>query len=989
MGSDNEKKFADVSSWVSFPKMETETLEFWTDQDIFGKLRRQNAGRTPFVFLEGPPTANGMPHVGHALGRSIKDVYLRHKAMSGFDVIPWKGGWDCHGLPVEIEVEKELGLRSKKEIVEYGIDKFNLRCRDSVMRYEDIWKKMSQRLGFWIDMEDPYITMKTPYIESVWWSLKTMYEKGLLEKGHYIVPYCPRCGTPLSSHEVAQGYKDVKELSVTLKFKLAEYDEAKLGQNAFILAWTTTPWTLPGNVALAVGKDINYAVVEQNGEKLILAADLVEQVLEGEYEMLGLMKGSELVGWKYHPLFDFMDLREDGKKAYEVVAADFVTTAEGTGVVHTAVMYGEDDYNLGMKVGLPARHTVDTEGKFNELVSMWQGKFVKKPGLDLEIAIHLHDNNRLYKKANYLHSYPFCWRCDSPLLYYGLDSWFVRMSRLRKELMDNNEKITWKPEHLKDGRFGNFLEEVKDWALSRNRFWGTPLPVWNCKCGKQICVGSFDELGKLAGGLPADFEPHRPWVDNIDVKCPDCGARMERETYVIDTWYDSGSAPFAQFHYPFENQEMFKRAFPADFITEALDQTRGWFYTLLAVNTCVFGETPYKKCLTQGLMLNEEGAKMSKSKGTALDPFKIYDEWGADALRLALFSTPCWASSKFSELALKEAKSKVMTTLWNVYVFYVNNANLDGFDPADSVESEALLDRWIISRQNTVIGEIDEAMEDLEAHRAVRAIFEFVDDLSNWYLRRSRRRFWSGEDPKEKLAAHSTLYSVLCDSSRMLAPFTPFMADAMYRNLVTGKGGRAKESVHLDSFPKYSPDASDRALEEEMDLVKNIAEAGRNARQTSGVRLRQPLARAIVVTEAEVSHPEEDIQILMDELNVKAMEFVKSKPESAEGMAMAEGKGFTVLMDMHMTPELEREGMARDIVRRIQSLRKDMDLQYDRTVEMGIEGDAEVLQAMDEHRDYISQETLAVKVVQGEVPGGTAGEWDILGKKLKVWLLAV
>lgn len=989
MGSDNEKKFADVSSWVSFPKMETETLEFWTDQDIFGKLRRQNAGRTPFVFLEGPPTANGMPHVGHALGRSIKDVYLRHKAMSGFDVIPWKGGWDCHGLPVEIEVEKELGLRSKKEIVEYGIDKFNLRCRDSVMRYEDIWKKMSQRLGFWIDMEDPYITMKTPYIESVWWSLKTMYEKGLLEKGHYIVPYCPRCGTPLSSHEVAQGYRDVKELSVTLKFKLAEYDEAKLGQNAFILAWTTTPWTLPGNVALAVGNDISYAIVEQNGEKLILASELVEQVLEGEYEMLGLMKGSELVGWKYHPLFDFMDLREEGKKAYEVVAADFVTTAEGTGVVHTAVMYGEDDYNLGMKVNLPARHTVDTEGKFNELVSMWQGKFVKKPGLDLEIAIHLHDNNRLYKKANYLHSYPFCWRCDSPLLYYGLDSWFVRMSRLRKELMDNNEKITWKPEHLKDGRFGNFLEEVKDWALSRNRFWGTPLPVWNCKCGKQICVGSFEELGKLAGGLPADFEPHRPWVDNIEVKCPDCGGRMERETYVIDTWYDSGSAPFAQFHYPFENQEMFRRAFPADFITEALDQTRGWFYTLLAVNTCVFGETPYRKCLTQGLMLNEEGAKMSKSKGTALDPFKIYDEWGADALRLALFSTPCWASSKFSELALKEAKSKVMTTLWNVYVFYVNNANLDGFDPAESVESEALLDRWIISRQNTVIGEIDDAMEDLEAHRAVRAIFEFVDDLSNWYLRRSRRRFWSGEDPKEKLAANSTLYSVLCNSSRMLAPFTPFMADAMYRNLVKGKGADAKESVHLDSFPKYSPDASDRALEEEMDLVKNIAEAGRNARQTSGVRLRQPLARATVVTAAEVSHPEEDIQILMDELNVKAMEFVKEKPETAEGMAMAEGKGFTVLMDMTMTPELEREGMARDIVRRIQSLRKDMDLQYDRTVEMGIEGDAEVLQAMDEHRDYISQETLAVKVVRGEVPCGTAGEWDILGKKLKVWLLAV
>lgn len=986
MGSDNEKRFADVSSWVNFPKMETETLEFWNQQEIFRKLRAQNAGKTPFVFLEGPPTANGMPHVGHALGRGIKDVYLRHKAMSGFDVIPWKGGWDCHGLPVEIEVEKELGLKSKKDIVSYGIDKFNLRCRDSVMRYEDVWKRMSQRLGFWIDMEEPYITMKTPYIESVWWSLKIMYDKGLLEKGHYIVPYCPRCGTPLSSHEVAQGYKDVKELSVTLKFKLSEYDEKRLGQNAFILAWTTTPWTLPGNVALAVGNDINYAIVEQNGEKLILAMDLLEQVLEGDYEMLGVLKGSEMVGWKYHPLFDFMDLREEGKKAYEVVAADFVTTAEGTGVVHTAVMYGEDDYNLGMKVGLPARHTVDTEGKFNELVSMWQGKFVKKPGLDVEIAVHLHENNRLYKKANYLHSYPFCWRCDSPLLYYGLDSWFVRMSRLRKEMMDNNEKITWKPEHLKHGRFGNFLDELKDWALSRNRFWGTPLPVWNCECGKQVCVGSFEELGKLAGGLPADFEPHRPWVDNLDVKCPDCGARMERETYVIDTWYDSGSAPFAQFHYPFENQELFKRSFPADFITEALDQTRGWFYTLLAVNTCVFGETPYKKCLTQGLMLNEEGAKMSKSKGTALDPFKIYDEWGADALRLALYSTPCWASSKFSDAALKEAKSKVMTTLWNVYVFYVNNANLDGFNPADSVESEALLDCWILSRQNTLLGEMEDGMESLEVHRSVRAIFEFVDDLSNWYLRRSRRRFWSGEDQKDKLAANSTMHKVLCNASKMLAPYTPFMAEALYRNLV-GKMPGAKESVHLDSFPVYSPEATDLELENEMRLVINIAEAGRNARQTSGVRLRQPLAKAIVVTSETISHLEEDTQILMDELNVKDLAFTKVPPGSTEGMATAEGKGFVVHMDMNITPELEREGIARDIVRRIQSLRKDMDLQYDRTVKMGIDGDPEVLKAMDEHMEHITRETLSIEVVNGEIPGGTAGEWDILGKKLKVWLL--
>ncbi|MBA3044818.1 MAG: isoleucine--tRNA ligase [Candidatus Thermoplasmatota archaeon] len=985
MGNDNEKKFADASSWVSFPKMEAEMLEFWNRNDIFGKLRAGNAGKTPFVFLEGPPTANGMPHVGHALGRAIKDVYLRHMAMSGFDVIPWKGGWDCHGLPVEIEVEKELGLRSKKDIIEYGIDKFNLRCRDSVMRYEDIWKKMSQRLGFWIDMDDPYITMKTPYIESVWWSLKTIYEKGLLEKGHYIVPYCPRCGTPLSSHEVAQGYKDVKELSLTLKFKLAEYDDAKLGPNAFILAWTTTPWTLPGNVALAVGKDINYAIVEQNGERLILASDLLETIIEGEYEMLGMLKGSEMVGWKYQPLFDFMDLREEGKKAYEVVAADFVTTAEGTGVVHTAVMYGEDDYNLGMKIGLPARHTVDTEGKFNELVSLWQGKFVKKKGLDVEIAVHLHDNNRLYKKANYVHSYPFCWRCDSPLLYYGLDSWFVRMSRLRTEMMANNETITWKPEHLKYGRFGNFLEELKDWALSRNRFWGTPLPVWNCACGHQLCVGSFEELGKLAGGLPENFEPHRPWVDEIDVKCPKCQARMERETYVIDTWYDSGSAFFAQFHYPFENEEMFKRAFPADFITEALDQTRGWFYTMLAVGTSVFNEAPYKKCLTQGLMLNEDGAKMSKSKGTALDPFKIYDEWGADALRLALYTTPCWASSKFSDATLKEAKSKVMTTLWNVYVFFVNNANLDGFDPADAVKSEALLDRWIVSRQNSLAGEIGRAMEDLEVHRAVKAIFEFVDELSNWYLRRSRRRFWSGEDPAEKLAAYSTLYKVLCQTSKLLAPFTPYMADALYQNLAVGHLPDAKESVHLDSFPTYDESMTDRALEDEMKLIIDIAEAGRNARQTSGVRLRQPLSEAFAVTEREFQNREEAIQILEDELNVKEM-FIGPEPPVRE-LASAEGKGFKVYIETHITKELKLEGISRDVVRRIQSLRKEMDLKYDQTVKMGVDGDDEILEAMKLFRDYITGETLAVEVVQGELEGGKPGEWKILDMTLKVWLL--
>ena len=981
MAVNGESVFEKVSSFVNLAEMEEVLLQFWTEKDIFAKLRAKNAGGEPYVFLEGPPTANGVPHVGHTRGRALKDVYLRHRAMSGFDVIPWKGGWDCLGLPVEIEVEKALGLKSKKDILEYGIDRFNSNCRESVMKYEDVWKKMSERLGFWIDMEKPYITMEDNYIESVWWSLKILYDKGLLDKGHYIVPYCPRCGTPLSTHEVAQGYRDVKELSVTLKFKLAESYEP-MGANGFILAWTTTPWTLPGNVALAVGEDILYAVVEQKGERYVLANDLLDQVMEGEYELLGTIPGLQMLGWKYEPLFDFMDLREEGKKAYEVVAGDFVTTEEGTGVVHTAVMYGEDDYDLGMAIGLPARHTVDTEGKFNELVGPWQGRFVKEEGFDVEIAIHLYDHNRLYRKANYTHSYPFCWRCESPLLYYGLDSWFVRMSRLRAEMMANNDMIRWKPEHLKDGRFGNFLEEAKDWALSRNRFWGTPLPVWNCDCGKQVCIGSMDELKQLVEELPEDFELHRPWVDDVDVKCPDCQGRMTREPYVIDTWYDSGAAPFAQFHHPFENSELFDRAFQADFITEALDQTRGWFYTLLALNTAVFGKTPYLSCLTQGLMLNDEGLKMSKSKGTAVDPFEIFSEQGADALRLAFFSTPCWASSKFSNDSLKEAKSKVLSTLWNVYVFFVNNANLDGFRPSDSVESNNLLDRWILSRQRTTLTGIEEGLADLEVHRSTRAIFEFIDDLSNWYLRSSRKRFWSGDDPEGKLAAHSTLYRVLCDTAVMLAPFTPFLAEALHQNLVVGRRSDAKESVHLEPYPERKE--MDKALEEEMKLVRSIAEAGRNLRQSSGIKLRQPLGKVLLQVETALNFPEQSLSLLKDELNVKCISLTKSVPE---GMAVSEGRDFKLFMDMTITPELRREGIARDAVRRVQSLRKDMDLQYDQMIEIGFDGDDEIVQAMDEHGKYIAKETQAVSMTRGEIPGGTKGEWKRSGQQLLVWII--
>ena len=987
MGSETDKIFADVPSFVSFPKQEEEMLAYWKENDTFGKLRSKNIGNDKFIFLEGPPTANGLPHIGHSAGRAIKDVFLRYHAMKGFHVFPWKGGWDCHGLPVEIGVEKELGLKSKKDVVEFGIAEFNNLCRKSVMRYEGKWKEMSERLGFWIDMEDPYVTMTNDYVESVWWSLKTIYDKGLLEKGHYIIPYCPRCGTPLSSHEVAQGYKEVKELSVTLKFKLAEYDEAKLGQNAFVLAWTTTPWTLPGNVALAIGKDIDYAIVEQNGEKLILAMDLIESVIEGEHELLGVMKGSELVGWKYHPLFDFMDLREEGKTAYEVVAADFVTTEEGTGVVHTAVMYGEDDYNLGMKIGLPARHTVDMEGKFNELVSLWQGQFVKKQGLDVEIAIHLYDNNRLYKKGNYAHTYPYCWRCDSPLLYYGLDSWFVRMSRLRDRMMANNEEIEWKPEHLKYGRFGNFLEELKDWALSRNRFWGTPLPIWQCGCGKELCVGSFEELGKLAGKLPDDFEPHRPWVDNLNIPCPDCGKAMTREEYVIDTWYDSGSAPFAQFHYPFENKEQFEQSFPADFITEAIDQTRGWFYTLLAVNTAVFDKTPYLKCLTQGLLLNEDGQKMSKSKGTAIDAHETFDKSGADATRIALMSVPCWTSQKFSDASLKEAHSKVMNTLWNVYSFYVSNANLDGFDPSNLSRPEHMLDRWILSRLQTTNQAIQQGIDKMELHKSVRAVFDFIDDLSNWYVRRSRRRFWTENVDEDKNSAYSSLYRVLVDTARMMAPFTPFLSDSIYQNLVTGIDDNAEASVHLSSYPEVDESLIDTELEAMMAVARKAAEAGRNARQTSGSKLRQPLSKAVIVLE-KGTMDENLAPLLKEELNVKEIVFSDTAPKFSN-QAIAEGQSFKVYIDMTLTPELASEGIARDVVRRIQSFRKDEDLQYDQRIRIGFDGDDEMVNAIQDNMPYISREVLADEMARGELPDSSFKEWKIDGRELKVWLVKI
>ncbi|HEQ78888.1 MAG TPA: isoleucine--tRNA ligase [Euryarchaeota archaeon] len=1044
--------FEKVDARPDYPGMEQEVIRFWKANSIFHAIRSSSEGKKPFVFLEGPPTANGMPHMGHALTRSVKDVFLRYKLMTGHHVTPYIAGWDCHGLPVELEVEKELGLESKEQILKYGLARFNHECKKSVFKYKEEWAKMDERIGLWMDFENAYVTMTDPYIESVWWSLKTLWEKKLLEKGHYVVPYCPRCGTPLSSHEVAQGYKTVKDLSVTLKFKVKN-PPPHLGPDLFILAWTTTPWTLPGNVALAVGKDITYAVVSQFEERYILALDLLEKVMEGDYDLMGTMKGSEMGGWEYEPLFDFMDLSQPEKVAYSVVEADFVTTSEGTGVVHTAVMYGEDDYKLGMARGFPAVHTVDLSGRFNELVIPWNGRFVKEDGFDLEIAIYLHEHKRLYSKGSYEHTYPFCWRCESPLLYYALDSWFVKMSKLRSEMMANNETVNWKPGHLKDGRFGNFLKELKDWALSRNRFWGTPLPIWKCKDGHMLCIGSKAELAKHSlSPLPDDFELHRPWVDEVKLKCPTCSKEMVREEYVVDTWFDSGSATFAQYHFPFENEEEFQSHFPVDFITEAVDQTRGWFYTLLALSTSVFGKPAYKNCLTLGLILDEDGQKMSKSKGNAIAPVEAFDTVGADTVRLHLYSIPVWSSTRFSnELAL-ETRKKTLDTLWNVYFFFISNAHLDNFTPEGDLSSDNTLDRWLLSRLQGTISAFSDGFDIYELHHNYRELVAFIDDLSNWYLRRSRKRFWTGTMTKEKSQAYETLYHTLVTLIKAMAPMTPFFSESLYKNMVISVDGEAPKSVHMHEYPGAVKSLRNIELERAMAKVIKVAEAGRHSRQKVNIKLRQPLESLVIAGDiAETSLLEGFTDILKDELNVKEViitqetavlktptvkmnfkiagkklmadgpkvkaaleqipghrahelllsgdlevegyqlqkEDVLVDWEVKDGFSLAEADGLTVAVKTTITEELRLEGLMREIVRRIQSMRKEMDLGYDQRIVTHLQGGPDVEAVMRLHGDFMKQETLSDTIIIGKIEGGLFMEWDIDGFQLEITIVPV
>ncbi len=1017
-----------------FPRMEENVLHEWEEKRIFEKLREKNKGRERFIFLEGPPTANGMPHMGHALTRAVKDIILRYKAMNGYDIQPWIGGWDCHGLPVEIEVEKKLGINSKREIEKFGIKKFNELCRKSVFKYRDEWIRMTKRIGFWIDMENAYVTMEDYYIESVWWALKKIYEKGLLVKDYKVVPYCPRCGTPLSSHEVAQGYKETKDPSIYVKFKVRDED-------AYFLVWTTTPWTLPSNLLLAVGEDIDYVLVEKEGEKYYVARERLKEVV-GEARILAEMKGGDLKGKRYERLIPFVPVDFD---AFYVTTADFVSTEEGTGIVHIAPAFGEDDYQLCKGEGVPLVKPVDEEGKFTE--TPWKGMFVKEA--DKHIIQWLKENGKLYKRGTVEHTYPFCWRCGTPLLYYALDTWYIKMSEERDALLRNNETVNWKPEHLKHGRFGNFLEEVKDWALSRNRYWGTPLPIWKCPEGHVYIPESKEDLLNHAekDSIPQHFELHRPYVDELRIKCPVCGREMKREPYLIDVWFDSGSAPFAQFHYPYENREEFEKSFPVDFITEALDQTRGWFYTLMAISTVVFDRAPYKNVLTMGLILDEKGEKMSKSKGNAVDPMQVMDDLGADAMRLYLYSMPVWKSRRFSEGLVREYMQKTLATLWNVYVFFKNNAQLDSFTPDNVGEVSNELDKWLISRINSTILDIRRNLDNFEIHRATRALERFIDDLSNWYVRRSRRRFWKEEISQDKISAYTALYTTLKTLAIAMAPFTPFFSEFIYHNL-----WGEKESVHLEDYPVPREDLIDTRLEEEMNIAIRVAEAGRRARQLANIKLRQPLAKmSIVASEKYQKIIEKFMDVLKEEVNVKEIELlgsagdmvdIKIKPnykvlgpklkgdmnrvlkalnalssreivdklrqggieiagyiltteeleiveKPAEGIQAVEVESLPIIvyLDTHITRELKMEGLAREIVRRIQAMRKDLNLDYAQKISTYYKGDEEIREAIRSFKDYIMRETQSLELEEGEKEGYTK-TWEIENKKIKITIIS-
>nr|WP_122012494.1 isoleucine--tRNA ligase [Maliibacterium massiliense] len=1030
-----------VSTDLHFAAREKEVLRFWKDNDIFAKSSRMREGGPTFTFYDGPPTANGKPHIGHVLTRSFKDVVPRYRTMKGYHVLR-KAGWDTHGLPVELEVEKLLGIDGKPQIEAYGVEPFIQQCKKSVWKYLSQWQEMSERVGFWVDMEHPYITYDNNYIESVWWSLKQLWDKGLIYKGHKIVPYCPRCGTALSSHEVAQGYKDVTDVTAIARFRL------KGEENTSILAWTTTPWTLPSNVALCVNARETYVRARLKGEVFILAEALVARVLGEGAEILSRCKGSDLEGTEYVPLYDFADV--SGKKAWFVVCDDYVTLEEGTGVVHIAPAFGEDDSRVGQKYDLPLVQLVDTQGQFVAGCGDLSGLFVKDA--DAVILKDLEVRGLLFAAEPHEHAYPFCWRCDTPLIYYARQSWFIRMTALRDELVKNNRSINWMPDNIKEGRMGNFLENVVDWGLSRERYWGTPLPIWECACGHRHMVGSIKELRELGRDVPEDIELHKPYIDQVHLTCPDCGGEMQRVSEVIDCWYDSGSMPFAQWHYPFENQSIFKENYPADFISEAVDQTRGWFYTLLAISTAVFGQAPFKNCIVLGHVNDKDGQKMSKHKGNVVDPWTILDKQGADAVRWYFFtvSSP-WLPSRFYAEAVSEAQRKYMGTLWNTYAFYILYADIDAFDPTKHTldkENLPLLDRWILSRLNELVRFVDTSMEDYKITEAARALSDFVDELSNWYVRRGRERYWAGAMAQDKVNAFMTLYTVLETLTRLTAPFTPFMAEEMYQNLVRTVDKDAPESVHMCDFPVCDESMIDPDMCRQMEGVLDVVVLGRAARNAAGMKIRQPLSHMLL---CGVALDETYTDLVADELNVKKVSVVQDlsdlivytfKPQlrtlgprfgkrlgavrkalaeadaaaamaawdkgeaymldvegtpeaiakedvlvetgQKEGFVTQADGGVTVALDITLTDALRDEGLVREVISKVQTQRRASNFNVTDRIVLHYEGDEALCQVIEENASWIAGEVLAVLIERGV--GDDAQAWDINGHALKLSL---
>jgi isoleucyl-tRNA synthetase len=1009
------KRFRELSN-EPVSEREQNISKYWEEIDLLHKSVETRNESKPFIFYEGPPTANGKPGIHHVMARTLKDLVCRYKTMEGYQV-KRKAGWDTHGLPVEIEVEKKLNLKNKHEIEEYGIEKFNKQCRESVFQYEKLWREMTTRMAYEIDLDNPYITLENDYIESVWWILDKFFKEGLVYEGHKILPYCSRCGTGLASHEVAQGYEEIKSETVVVKFKRKDRDE-------YFLAWTTTPWTLPSNVCLTVNPEETYLRVKQNDEIYYISKVLADKVLGEDYEVLEEFKGKDLEYVEYEQLIPFIKV-DEGKKAFFVTLGDYVTTEDGTGIVHSAPAFGEDDYNTGVKYNLPVLQPVDDEGKFTDTI--WKGKFVIDA--DPDIVKWLRENGKLYKKERMAHNYPHCWRCHTPLLYYAKPSWYIEMTRLKEQLIENNNGVNWYPDFVGEKRFGNWLENLNDWAISRSRYWGTPLPIWRCEgCGHTTSVGSIAELVERSmEDIDESIELHRPYVDNVHLKCEKCNGIMNRELDVVDVWFDSGAMPFAQHHYPFENKENFDKLFPADYICEGIDQTRGWFYSLLAISTFVTGKSPYKNVLVNDLVLDKEGKKMSKSRGNTVDPFTLFDQYGADVLRWYLiYVSPPWTPTRFDEDGLREVESKFFRSIRNVYNFFSLYANTDDVDPREffiEYEKREEIDRWVLSKYNSLIKQVKEDMDKFELTRVVRAIQEFViEDLSNWYIRRSRRRFWSTELDDDKKAVYNTTYEILVGISKMIAPFVPFIAEEIYRSLTD------KESVHLDYYPDCKEELIDLELEEKMDLVRDLVGLGRASREAVRIKVRQPIKEVLIDGKYE-DKIQDLVPLIKEELNVKEVVFEKDlsqfmnyslKPNfkvvgpilgskvkafgkalneldphkavgklesgekltlnldgeeveiekdyimvtisSKEGFDVAMENNLFVILDTTLTKDLINEGYAREFISKVQQMRKNNGYEVLDNINIYYDGNDEIKEAIELFEDYIKEETLAKSI---------------------------